>query len=113
MGRGGITGIRRSTTKKTGNTRKKNYTLSQFQNARPTTNYTSNLWFANTNKTNLFVLIRVIRGYNLILELSPLNPNIELAKAVYQMKIQGEWQCSEIPKRTREIFKKIGIDCLK
>lgn len=53
-----------------------------------------------------------LRNANLLKKESP-KDIIELAKAVYQMKIQGEWQCSEIPKRTREIFKKIGIDCLK
>jgi transposase len=38
---------------------------------------------------------------------------IELAKAVDQIKIQGEWTRSEIPERVCKIFKKIDIDCLK
>ena len=38
---------------------------------------------------------------------------IEQSKAIHKLKIRGEWHRSEITKRTRELFAKIGIDCLK
>jgi hypothetical protein len=38
---------------------------------------------------------------------------IELAKSIYQMRIHGEWNLSEIPVRVRKLFGKIGIDSLK
>jgi hypothetical protein len=38
---------------------------------------------------------------------------IEMAKAVYQIRINGTWHCSEIPARVRKIFAKIDIDYLK
>jgi hypothetical protein len=37
---------------------------------------------------------------------------IEMAKAVYQLRIRGAWNRSEIPKRIQKIFKKIDIDSL-
>jgi transposase len=37
---------------------------------------------------------------------------IELAKAVHQIKMQGVWHRSEIPKRVQKLFQKIGIDSL-
>jgi hypothetical protein len=37
---------------------------------------------------------------------------IEMAKAVYQLRIRGTWNRSEIPKRIQKIFKKINIDSL-
>lgn len=38
---------------------------------------------------------------------------IELSKSIYQMKISGEWNRSEITLRTMTLFKKINIDYLK
>jgi hypothetical protein len=38
---------------------------------------------------------------------------IEQSKAIYNMKIRGVWHRSEITKKTRELFAKIGIDYLK
>ena len=38
---------------------------------------------------------------------------IELSKAIYQMKINGNWHCSEITEKNRKLFAKIGIDYLK
>jgi transposase len=35
---------------------------------------------------------------------------IEQSKAIYKMKIRGEWYCSEITKKTMELFAKIGVD---
>ena len=35
---------------------------------------------------------------------------IELSKAICKLKIRGEWYCSEITKKTMELFAKIGID---
>jgi hypothetical protein len=37
---------------------------------------------------------------------------IELAKSVYQIRIQGKWNRSEIPQRVRKLFGKIKIDSL-
>lgn len=37
---------------------------------------------------------------------------IELSKSIYMMKIRGEWNISEITTRTKQLFKKIGIDYL-
>jgi hypothetical protein len=37
---------------------------------------------------------------------------IEMAKAVYQLRIRGVWNRSEIPQRIQKIFKKINIDSL-
>jgi hypothetical protein len=37
---------------------------------------------------------------------------IEMAKAVYQLRIRGAWNRSEIPKRIQKIFKKIDVDSL-
>jgi hypothetical protein len=44
-----------------------------------------------------------LRSASLLKKESP-KDIIELAKAVYQMKIQGQWQCSEIPKRIQKVF---------
>ena len=38
---------------------------------------------------------------------------IEQSKAIHKLKIRGEWHRSEITKKTRELFAKIGIDYLK
>jgi len=38
---------------------------------------------------------------------------IEESKAIHKLKIRGEWHRSEITKKTRERFAKIGIDYLK
>ncbi|WP_162923627.1 transposase [Arachidicoccus soli] len=38
---------------------------------------------------------------------------IELSKSIYQMKINGQWLCSEITEKTKTLFKKIKIDYLK
>jgi hypothetical protein len=38
---------------------------------------------------------------------------IELSKAIYKMKIKGEWYRAEITEKTRKLFAKIGIDYLK
>jgi len=38
---------------------------------------------------------------------------IELSKAIYQMKINGNWHRSEITEKIRKLFAKIGIDYLK
>lgn len=38
---------------------------------------------------------------------------IELSKSIYQMKINGQWHCSEITEKTKTLFKKIKIDYLK
>jgi transposase len=38
---------------------------------------------------------------------------IELSKAIYKMKIRGEWHRSEITEKTKRLFAKIGIDYLK
>jgi transposase len=37
---------------------------------------------------------------------------IELAKAVYQTKVRGQWNLSEIPQRVKKLFGKIKIDNL-
>jgi hypothetical protein len=37
---------------------------------------------------------------------------IEMAKAVYQLRICGAWNRSEIPKRIQKIFKKVSIGSL-
>jgi hypothetical protein len=37
---------------------------------------------------------------------------IELSKSIYLMKIRGEWNRSEITNRSKQLFKKIGIDYL-
>ncbi len=37
---------------------------------------------------------------------------IELSKSIYQIKIRGEWNRSEITARSKQLFKKIGIDYL-
>ena len=37
---------------------------------------------------------------------------IELSKSIYQTKIHGEWNRSEITIKTKQLFKKIGIDYL-
>jgi hypothetical protein len=37
---------------------------------------------------------------------------IELSKAIYKMKIRGDWHCSEITKKTGDLFAKIGIEYL-
>jgi hypothetical protein len=37
---------------------------------------------------------------------------IELAKSIYQVRIQGEWNRSEIAQRIGKLFKKLGIDSL-
>ncbi len=37
---------------------------------------------------------------------------IELAKSIYQIKIRGQWNRSEITARSKQLFKKIGIDYL-
>jgi len=38
---------------------------------------------------------------------------IEISKAIYKMKIRGEWNLSEITDKTKKLFAKIGIDYLK
>lgn len=38
---------------------------------------------------------------------------IELAKAIYKFRCQGEWRISETTKKTDDLFKKIEIDYLK
>jgi len=37
---------------------------------------------------------------------------IELSKSIYQIKIRGEWNRSEITARSKQLFKKIGLDYL-
>ncbi|GHV81214.1 hypothetical protein AGMMS49944_30050 [Spirochaetia bacterium] len=53
-----------------------------------------------------------LRAANLLTKQSP-KDIIELAKAIYKMRIRGEWHRSEIPARVLKIFEKIGIDYLK
>jgi uncharacterized protein involved in tellurium resistance len=38
---------------------------------------------------------------------------IEQSKAIYKMKIRGNWHRSEITDKIQKLFAKIGIDCLK
>jgi hypothetical protein len=37
---------------------------------------------------------------------------IELAKSIYQVRIHGAWNRSEIAQRIGKLFKKLGIDSL-
>jgi hypothetical protein len=37
---------------------------------------------------------------------------IELAKSIYRVRIQGQWNRSEIAQRIRQLFKKSEIDSL-
>jgi hypothetical protein len=37
---------------------------------------------------------------------------IELVKSIYQVRIQGEWNRSEIPQRIRKLFEKLEIGSL-
>jgi hypothetical protein len=37
---------------------------------------------------------------------------IELAKTVYQTRMRGQWNRSEIPQRMKKLFEKIKIDSL-
>jgi transposase len=52
-----------------------------------------------------------LRKADLILKESP-KDNIELAKTIYQVRIHGEWNRSEIAQRIGKVFKKLGIDSL-
>jgi transposase len=52
-----------------------------------------------------------LRNAGLLTKESP-KDIIELAKAVYQLRIRGAWNRSEIAKRIQKIFKKINIDTL-
>jgi hypothetical protein len=52
-----------------------------------------------------------LRKAHLIAKESP-KDIIELAKSVYQIRIQGKWNRSEIPQRVRKLFGKIKIDSL-
>lgn len=38
---------------------------------------------------------------------------IEISKSIYQLKIRGEWNRSEMTTKTKNLFEKIGIDYLK
>ena len=37
---------------------------------------------------------------------------VEQSKAIYKMKIRGQWYCSEMTKKTMDLFAKIGVDYL-
>lgn len=52
-----------------------------------------------------------LKQANLISNYSP-KDIIELSKSIYQVKIRGEWNRSEITVRSKQLFKKIGIDYL-
>jgi len=53
-----------------------------------------------------------LRQANLLSKYSP-KDIIELSKAIYKMKIRGEWHRSEMTKKTQGLFAKIGVDYLK
>jgi hypothetical protein len=52
-----------------------------------------------------------LRSAELLAKTSP-KDMIEFSKSIYQTKIRGEWRMSEIPAKTKKIFKKIGIGIL-
>ena len=52
-----------------------------------------------------------LRQAHLLSKYSP-KDILECSKAIYKMKIRGEWLCSEITKKHLTLFKKIGIDYL-
>jgi hypothetical protein len=53
-----------------------------------------------------------LREAELLSKFSP-KDIIEQSKAIYKMKIRGEWHRSEITEKTRKLFAKIGIEYLK
>lgn len=59
-----------------------------------------------------YKLFKRLKDANLLSKYSP-KDIIELSKSIYQMKIRGEWNLSEISQKTITLFKKIGIDYLK
>ena len=66
---------------------------------------------------NFIAMIAYYKLYSRLLQaemLSKYSPKdmIELAKAVYKMKIRNQWHLSEITKKTQGIFAKIKIDYL-
>jgi hypothetical protein len=38
---------------------------------------------------------------------------IEICKSIYKVKINGQWQISEITKKVNQLLKKLKIDYLK
>ena len=58
-----------------------------------------------------YKLYERLRQAGLLQKYSP-KDIIELSKSIYQMKIRGVWHRSEITKKTKDLFAKIGIDYL-
>ena len=58
-----------------------------------------------------YKLYTKLREAELLAKYSP-KDIIELSKAIYKMRIRGVWHRSEITKKTKELFGKIGIDYL-
>ena len=59
--------------------------------------------------TAYYKLYSRLKQAKLISKYSP-KDIIELSKSIYMMKIKGQWHRSEITKRSRQLFMKIGID---
>ena len=53
-----------------------------------------------------------LRQADLLAKFSP-KDIVEQAKAIYQMKIRGNWHRSEMTDKTMKLFAKIGVDYLK
>jgi transposase len=55
-----------------------------------------------------YSLFERLRTAGLLDKMSPKDV-IELSKSVYQMRINGTWRVSEIPKKTKGLFKKLKL----
>lgn len=67
---------------------------------------------------NFIAMIAYYKLFSRLREAKLLSKNspkdiIELSKSIYQMKIKGQWNQSEITEKSRTLFRKIGIDYLK
>ena len=58
-----------------------------------------------------YKLFNRLKQANLLSKYAP-KDIIELSKSIYQLKIQGVWNLSEITQKTQKLFKKINIDYL-
>ena len=58
-----------------------------------------------------YKLFNRLKQANLLSKYAP-KDIIELSKSIYQLKIQGVWNRSEITLKTQKLFKKINIDYL-
>jgi IS4 transposase len=66
---------------------------------------------------NFIAMLAYYKLYNRLREAKLLRKHspkdiLEMSRAIYQMKIQGRWTCSEVPQRVRILFASLGLGYL-